>query len=121
MIRVGIVGGSGYTGGELLRLLLDHPEVEVTQATSESNIGKFAHQVHPHLRGRTQLRFISQSALEPCDVLFLALPHGEAQQQIERFAGAGRTYYRPERGFPSAGCCTLCDNLWTSNMLRRTG
>ncbi len=87
MIRVGIVGGSGYTGGELLRLLLDHPEIEVMQATSESNIGKFAHQVHPHLRGRTQLRFISQSALESCDVLFLALPHGEAQQQIERFAG----------------------------------
>jgi LysW-gamma-L-alpha-aminoadipyl-6-phosphate/LysW-L-glutamyl-5-phosphate reductase len=85
MMRVGIVGGSGYTGGELLRILLTHAEVEVVQATSESNIGKFLYQVHPHLRGRTQLRFISESTLETCDVLFLALPHGEAQNQIERF------------------------------------
>lgn len=87
MMRVGIVGATGYAGGELLRLLLTHPEVTVTQITSESSAGKFAHQTHPHLRGATQLRFISQTALEPVDVLFLALPHGEAQQQIERYAG----------------------------------
>jgi N-acetyl-gamma-glutamyl-phosphate/LysW-gamma-L-alpha-aminoadipyl-6-phosphate reductase len=87
MIRVGIVGGSGYTGGELLRFLLTHPQVEITQATSESYIGKFAYQVHPHLRGQTQLRFISRQSLEPCDVLFLALPHGEAQKNIEHYAG----------------------------------
>ncbi len=85
MIRVGIVGGSGYTGGELLRILLTHPEVEVTQATSESNIGKFFYQVHPHLRGKTQLRFIGRDALQECDVLFLALPHGEAQKHIGRY------------------------------------
>lgn len=89
MIRVGIVGGSGYTGGELLRVLLAHPEVEVTQATSESNIGKFYYQVHPHLRGKTQLRFIGRDALEPCDVLFLALPHGEAQKHIGRYTALG--------------------------------
>lgn len=87
MIRVGIVGASGYTGGELLRLLLDHPGVEVVQATSESSAGKMLHQVHPHLRGRTALRFIGQDGLAPCDVLFLALPHGEAQTRIERYAG----------------------------------
>lgn len=86
MIRVGIVGGSGYTGGELLRLLLNHPDVEVTQATSESNLGKFIYQIHPHLRGRSQLRFTSQAALEHCDVLFLALPHGEAQKRINQFS-----------------------------------
>ncbi len=86
MMRVGIVGASGYTGGELFRILLDHSGVEVVQATSENNIGKFVYQVHPHLRGQTQLRFISQTALEVCDILFLALPHGEAQNQIERFA-----------------------------------
>ena len=85
MIQVGIVGGSGYTGGELLRILLTHPEVEVTQATSESNIGKFFYQVHPHLRGKTQLRFIGRDALQPCDVLFLALPHGEAQKHIGKY------------------------------------
>lgn len=86
MIRVGIVGASGYTGGELLRLLLTHPEVEVTQATSESFVGKFLYQVHPHLRGRSQLRFVGRDALAECDVLFLALPHGAAQKNIARYA-----------------------------------
>ena len=90
MIRVAIIGASGYTGGELLRLLLHHPAVEITQATSESNLGKFIYQIHPHLRGRTQLRFTSQATIEPCDVLFLALPHGEAQKRISQFSAAGR-------------------------------
>lgn len=86
MIRVGIVGASGYTGGELLRLLLTHPEIEVVQATSESYIGKFAFQVHPQLRRQTQLRFIGRDALQSCDLLFLALPHGEAQKHIDHYA-----------------------------------
>ncbi|MCC6906160.1 MAG: N-acetyl-gamma-glutamyl-phosphate reductase [Anaerolineae bacterium] len=90
-LTVGIAGASGYTGGELLRLLLGHPQVEVTQVTANRSVGKFVHQVHPHLRGRSALRFIDSGSLEPCDVLFLALPHGEAQTQIERYAGlAGR-------------------------------
>lgn len=86
MTRVSIVGASGYTGGELLRLLLAHPQVEVVAATSERNAGKFLYQVHPHLRGRTQLRFVTQDTLEACDVLFLAQPHGAAQKSIERYA-----------------------------------
>lgn len=86
MTRVGIVGASGYTGGELLRVLLAHPQVEVVAATSERNAGKFLYQVHPHLRGRTALRFVTQEMLEACDVLFLAQPHGEAQTRIERYA-----------------------------------
>jgi N-acetyl-gamma-glutamyl-phosphate/LysW-gamma-L-alpha-aminoadipyl-6-phosphate reductase len=86
MIRVGIVGASGYTGGELLRLLLGHSQVEVVAAASQRSAGKFLYQLHPHLRGRTALRFITQDTLEPCDVLFLAQPHGKAQQQIDRYA-----------------------------------
>ncbi|MDZ4763004.1 MAG: N-acetyl-gamma-glutamyl-phosphate reductase [Chloroflexota bacterium] len=86
MIRVGIVGASGYTGGDLLRWLIAHPGVEVTQITSEASAGKFAYQVHPHLRGQTTLRFVGQDALTPCDVLFLALPHGEAQTRIDHYA-----------------------------------
>jgi N-acetyl-gamma-glutamyl-phosphate/LysW-gamma-L-alpha-aminoadipyl-6-phosphate reductase len=85
-LRVSIVGASGYTGGELLRLLLAHPHVELIQATSESQIGKPLHQMHPHLRDRTSLRFTSRETLEPVDVLFLAMPHGEAQTHIERYA-----------------------------------
>ena len=86
-MKVSIVGASGYAGGELLRLLLDHPGVEVFQATSESHMGEFAYQQHPNLRKRTQLKFSSREMLEPCDVLFLALPHGESQHKIEVYAG----------------------------------
>ena len=85
-LTVGIVGASGYTGGELLRLLLAHPGVEVVLATSEQNVGKPVHQVHPHLRGQSNLRFSSRSELMPVDVLFLAMPHGEAQARIAEFA-----------------------------------
>lgn len=86
MIRVGIVGGSGYTGGELLRLLLFHPQVEVTQITSRANAGQYVHSLHPNLRGATQLQFIHPDALQACDLLFLALPHGTASREVERYA-----------------------------------
>jgi N-acetyl-gamma-glutamyl-phosphate/LysW-gamma-L-alpha-aminoadipyl-6-phosphate reductase len=91
MINAAIVGASGYAGGELLRLLLGHREVEVTQITSETYAGQFAYFVHPNLRGRTDLRFDSLSDLRPCDLLFLALPHGKAMDRIAEFAaGAER-------------------------------
>jgi N-acetyl-gamma-glutamyl-phosphate/LysW-gamma-L-alpha-aminoadipyl-6-phosphate reductase len=86
-VRASIVGGSGYGGGEALRLLLDHPNVEVAQVTSRSQAGNFVFSAHPNLRGRTGLEFIRPEQLEPCDVLFLCLPHGEASKQIERYAG----------------------------------
>ncbi len=86
MIRAVIVGASGYTGGELLRLLLGHPQVELTQVTSEHHLGEYVYSLHPNLRKRTTLKFVSRQALQPCDVLFLALPHGEAQKEIERYA-----------------------------------
>jgi len=85
-LRVSIVGASGYTGGELLRLLLDHPEVTVQQVTSERSAGQFVHFTHPNLRGRTKLQFVSAADLEPCDLLFLGLPHGGAMERIDRFA-----------------------------------
>ena len=84
MIRAAIVGASGYAGGELLRLLLAHPAVEVTQITSETYAGQYAHFVHPNLRGHTGLRFIRLASLSACDVLFLAMPHGEVMDRIEQ-------------------------------------
>jgi N-acetyl-gamma-glutamyl-phosphate/LysW-gamma-L-alpha-aminoadipyl-6-phosphate reductase len=86
MIKAAIVGASGYTGGELLRLLLGHPQVEVAQATSEHHMGEYVYSLHPNLRKRTTLKFVSRQLLQPCDVIFLALPHGEAQKSIEQFA-----------------------------------
>lgn len=91
MITAGIVGASGYTGGELIRLLLGHPHAEVTQVTSRAYAGQFIHAAHPHLRGGTPLRFIHPDALEPCNVLFLCLPHGVASREIDRFAALAPT------------------------------
>jgi N-acetyl-gamma-glutamyl-phosphate/LysW-gamma-L-alpha-aminoadipyl-6-phosphate reductase len=86
MIKAAIVGASGYAGGEVLRLLLAHPEVKVTQITSETYSGQYAHFVHPNLRGHTNLRFKRLADLEACDVLFLALPHGRAVERFDAFA-----------------------------------
>jgi N-acetyl-gamma-glutamyl-phosphate/LysW-gamma-L-alpha-aminoadipyl-6-phosphate reductase len=86
MIRASIIGASGYTGGELLRLLIAHPEVEVVQATSRAQLGEYLYQGHPNLRKQTQLKFTSPEELEPTDVLFLALPHGTAQNNIVAYA-----------------------------------
>lgn len=85
MIRVSIVGASGYTGGELLRILLLHPDVEVSQATSERFAGKFVTNAHPNLRKLTKLKFTNLDDIDEADVIFLCLPHGRAMHQIDRF------------------------------------
>ena len=87
-VRVASSGDQGYIGGELVRLLLQHPAVELTQVTSESQQGKFLHHVHPNLRQQTRLKFVSITQLQACDVLFLALPHGMAQKRIAGFSGS---------------------------------
>ena len=85
MINVSVIGASGYTGGETLRLLLGHPEINLVQATSESNAGKFVHAVHPNLRKRTDLKFVSSTKLNRADLAFLCLPHGTAMQRIRDY------------------------------------
>ena len=90
-MKVAIVGGSGYTGGELLRLLLHHPKVEVAQVTSDSMAGKPVSRAHPNLRRATDLTFTPHADLDPCDLLFLAVPHGESMGRMPEFlARAGR-------------------------------
>lgn len=87
-VTASIVGGSGYTGGELLRLLLGHPSVQVAQVTSRSLAGQTLHQAHPNLRGHTDLAFVGPDEVSPCDVLFLCMPHGQAATQIDRWRAA---------------------------------
>ncbi|MHB8719060.1 MAG: N-acetyl-gamma-glutamyl-phosphate reductase [Candidatus Dormibacteria bacterium] len=82
-LRAAVVGASGYTGGELLRLLVGHPEVEVVAATSERLGGRWVHHTHPTLRGRSSLRFVRREQLPACDVVFSALPHGETEPLID--------------------------------------
>ena len=86
MTRAAILGGSGYVGGELLRLLLQHPHIEVAQVTSERSAGQFVHFLHPNLRGRTELKFVAAAEVEPCDLLFVALPHGQCMGRIDELA-----------------------------------
>src|SRR5262245_19918915 len=85
-LSVSIIGASGYTGGELLRLALAHPNLEVKQVTSERLDGQFVHFTHPNLRKRTQLKFVRAEAVEKCDLLFLGLPHGSAMSRIDHLA-----------------------------------
>lgn len=79
-LEVSLLGGSGYAGGELLRILLLHPHVRVLQATSSQYAGQPVSVVHPNLRGLTSLRFSLVDDLKPCDMLFCALPNGESMR-----------------------------------------
>lgn len=86
-LNVSIVGGSGYAGGELIRLLLFHPFVQIGQVTSNRYAGKHVYKVHPNLRHFKQLKFCKVDELEKCDVLFLCLPHGNSMNNIEKYMG----------------------------------
>jgi LysW-gamma-L-alpha-aminoadipyl-6-phosphate/LysW-L-glutamyl-5-phosphate reductase len=90
-MKVAVVGGSGYVGGELLRLLIRHPEVEIAQVTSDSMAGRAVARAHPNLRRLTELVFSPHAALRPTDATFIATPHGEAMDRMpELLASGGR-------------------------------
>jgi N-acetyl-gamma-glutamyl-phosphate reductase len=91
MIKVGIVGGTGYTGVELLRLLERHPQVELKAITSRKEAGMPVAEMFPNLRGRVQLAFSTpeEARLENCDVVFFATPNGVAMQQARALLDAG--------------------------------
>lgn len=87
MIRVGIIGGAGYTAGELIRLLVNHPQVEITFVHSTSNAGNLLTEVHGGLEGETSMRFCAEYDLREVDVVFLCSAHGQsrvwlAEQQL---------------------------------------
>jgi N-acetyl-gamma-glutamyl-phosphate reductase len=91
MIKVGIVGGTGYTGVELLRLLAQHPEVELAAITSRAEAGSAVAEMFPSLRGRVQLSFSDPATaqLKDCQVVFFATPNGVAMQQASSLLEAG--------------------------------
>ena len=79
MIKVGILGAAGYTGGELIRLLVNHPEVEIVFANSESNAGNKVYDVHEGLIGETELEFTSEMPFDKVDVVFFCFGHGKSE------------------------------------------
>jgi len=83
-LRIGIMGGSGYVGGELLRLLAQHPHVQVVAVSSQSYKGKPVARVHPNLRGVPLPKFIDPAEFPEVDVLFSALPHGVLMHEVDR-------------------------------------
>lgn len=91
-MRIGIIGGSGYVGSELLRLLLMHPQAEVTMVTSRQSAGEYVFNVHPNLRGLTQLKFVPQDMAElqiNCDLIFTATPHGGSVNLVPKLLELG--------------------------------
>ena len=81
-VRAGVIGGAGYTGGELIRLLVNHPDTEIVFINSKSNAGNFVHEVHGDLIGETDLQF-SGELNDNIDVLFLCVGHGEAKKFLQ--------------------------------------
>ncbi|MCD8202295.1 MAG: N-acetyl-gamma-glutamyl-phosphate reductase [Prevotella sp.] len=83
MVKVGILGGAGYTGGELIRLLVNHPQVEIVFVNSESNAGNLIADVHEGLYGDTDLRFTDELPFDKVDVLFFCFGHGKSEQFLK--------------------------------------
>jgi N-acetyl-gamma-glutamyl-phosphate reductase len=83
MIKVGILGAAGYTGGELIRLLLNHPEAEIVFANSESNAGNLLSDVHEGLIGETEQRFTAEMPFDDVDAVFFCFGHGKSEQFLK--------------------------------------
>ena len=89
-IQIGIVGGAGYTGGELIRLLIQHEKVKISYVTSREFVGKSIFKRHPNLRGFTDLKFISPNDIFNVDAIFLCLPHGVTASKIKEFSSLSK-------------------------------
>jgi len=83
MIKAGIIGGAGYTAGELLRILLNHKEVSLSFVQSTSNAGNYISDVHTDLLGDTDLRFSGEAEMDSADVIFLCMGHGKSKEFVE--------------------------------------
>ena len=86
MIKIGILGAAGYTGGELIRLLVNHPEAEIVFANSESNAGNLVADVHEGVLGDTELRFTDAMPFDEVDVVFFCFGHGKSEEFLKEHA-----------------------------------
>jgi len=84
MIKVGIVGGAGYTAGELIRILMNHPQAEITFVQSSSNAGNLLSDVHTDLLGDTDIKFVAESDFTLVDVVFFCMGHGKSKEFLQK-------------------------------------
>ena len=84
MIKVGIIGGAGYTAGELIRILLHHPQAELTFVQSTSNAGNLLSDVHTDLLGDTEIKFVSETDFSQVDVIFFCMGHGKSKEFLQK-------------------------------------
>ena len=84
MIKVGIIGGAGYTAGELIRILLNHPQAEITFVQSSSNAGNLLSDVHTDLLGDTEIKFVTESDFALADVVFFCMGHGKSKEFLQK-------------------------------------
>ena len=83
MVKIGLIGGAGYTAGELLRIVLNHPQVEVVFVNSSSNAGNKLYDVHEGLFGETEMTFTDELPLDKVDALFICSGHGDSRKFLE--------------------------------------
>jgi N-acetyl-gamma-glutamyl-phosphate/LysW-gamma-L-alpha-aminoadipyl-6-phosphate reductase len=91
-MKVGVIGASGYVGGELLRLLVVHPKVEVSMVTSMQKAGEYVHRIHPSLKGFIDLTFSPlnmEKLANSCDIVFTSVPHGKSNKIVKNLYGRG--------------------------------
>lgn len=91
-MKVGVVGASGYVGGELLRLLVVHPKVEISMVTSMQKAGEYVHRIHPSLKGFIDLTFSPlnmEKLTNSCDIVFTSVPHGKSNKIVKDLYGRG--------------------------------
>jgi N-acetyl-gamma-glutamyl-phosphate reductase len=84
MIKIGILGAAGYTGGELIRLLVNHPNAEIVFVNSESNAGNLVADVHEGLYGETELKFTAETDFDKVDVVFFCFGHGKSEDFMSK-------------------------------------
>jgi len=91
-MKIGVVGASGYVGGEVLRLLVSHPEVEITMVTSRQYVGEYLHRIQPSLKGFTDITFSEldyDKMSDKCDLVFTSVPHGTATEIVKELYDRG--------------------------------
>src|SRR5207245_9104102 len=91
-MKVGVIGASGFVGGEMLRLLISHPKVEISMVTSRQYVGEYVSRIQPSLKGFTDITFSEldyDKLSDKCDLVFTAVAHGRATEMVKASYGCG--------------------------------